>query len=164
LRRLLRRLRERTHQRRPRQHDEGTYRRLEIELAIDFVVMYLVMCTMIATLDDFYPNLNNAYMTLMMAMPNLISSACMKRRADPCRPPSTSLVCQRRLKTTLASGRKLVRQRRRSARSPITVLEPITVALEGLGVVDEAVDHRRGDGGIAEHLAPAAERLPAQAR
>jgi hypothetical protein len=38
----------------------GSYRRLGIELAIDFVVMYLVMYTMIASLDDFYPNLNTA--------------------------------------------------------------------------------------------------------
>lgn len=37
-----------------------------IELAADFVVMYLVMYTMIASLDHFRFNINNVYMTLMM--------------------------------------------------------------------------------------------------
>lgn len=45
------------------------YAMLAIELAIHFVVMYLVMFTMIATLDHFYNNLNMAYMTLMMVAP-----------------------------------------------------------------------------------------------
>jgi uncharacterized protein (DUF305 family) len=45
------------------------YRRFGVELAIDFVVMYLVMYTMIATLGHFRFNLNNAYMTLMMVAP-----------------------------------------------------------------------------------------------
>ena len=48
---------------------KGSYRLLGIEMAIDFVIMYLVMYTMIATLDHFYFNLNNAYMTLMMVAP-----------------------------------------------------------------------------------------------
>ncbi len=43
-----------------------SYRNLAIELLIDFVIMYLVMFTMIATLDDFRFNLNNVYTTLMM--------------------------------------------------------------------------------------------------
>ena len=47
----------------------GSYRRLGVELTIDFVDMYLVMYTMIATLDHFYLNINNVYMTLMMVAP-----------------------------------------------------------------------------------------------
>lgn len=47
----------------------GSYRKLLLETAIDFVIMYLVMYTMIATLDHFYLNLNNVYMTLMMVAP-----------------------------------------------------------------------------------------------
>jgi hypothetical protein len=45
----------------------------------------------------------------------------------------------------------------------VAVLEPVAVTFEGddLGVVDEAVDHGRGDHVIAEHLTPAAERLVA---
>jgi len=43
-----------------------SYRNLAIELLIDFVIMYLVMFTMIATLDHFRFNLNNVYTTLMM--------------------------------------------------------------------------------------------------
>jgi hypothetical protein len=47
----------------------GSYQALGIEMAIDFVIMYLVMYTMIATLDHFHVNLNTAYMTLMMVAP-----------------------------------------------------------------------------------------------
>ena len=43
----------------------------------------------------------------------------------------------------------------------VSVFEPVGVAFEGddIGVVDEAVDHGRGDDVVAEHLAPTAERL-----
>ena len=47
----------------------GHYPVFVIEIALDFVVMYLVMYSMIATLDDFYLNINNVYMTLMMVAP-----------------------------------------------------------------------------------------------
>ena len=40
-----------------------------IEMAGEFVIMYLVMYTMIATIDHFYMNINNLYMTLMMVAP-----------------------------------------------------------------------------------------------
>ena len=43
-----------------------SYKSFGIELVIDFIIMYLVMYTMIASLDHFYLNLNNVYMTLMM--------------------------------------------------------------------------------------------------
>ena len=46
-----------------------SYRNLAIELIVHFMIMYLVMYTMIATLDHFYFNLNNVYMTLMMVTP-----------------------------------------------------------------------------------------------
>ena len=43
----------------------------------------------------------------------------------------------------------------------VAVFEPVAVALQRdhFGVVDEAVDHRRGDDVVAEDFAPAAERL-----
>ena len=50
----------------------GCYKSLSIEMLIGFVIMYLVMYTMIATLDHFYLNLNNVYMTLMMVAPMAI--------------------------------------------------------------------------------------------
>lgn len=51
-------------------HDKrGSYKQLTVELLIDFVIMYLVMYTMIASLEHFYINLNNLYMTLMMVAP-----------------------------------------------------------------------------------------------
>lgn len=50
----------------------GPYARLGIELAIDFVIMYFVMYTMIATLAHLRFNLNNVYMTLMMVAPMAI--------------------------------------------------------------------------------------------
>jgi uncharacterized protein (DUF305 family) len=51
------------------QQSHGSYKELMAELAVDFVIMYLVMYTMIATLSDFYLNINNVYMTLMMVAP-----------------------------------------------------------------------------------------------
>lgn len=48
------------------------YRGLAIELTLDFIVMYLVMYTMIATVAHFHFNLNNVYMTLMMVAPMTI--------------------------------------------------------------------------------------------
>ena len=48
---------------------QGSYRRLAIEVGLDFVIMYLVMYTMIAAVDQLYLNLNNVYMTLMMVAP-----------------------------------------------------------------------------------------------
>ena len=50
-------------------HAGGAYRRLAIELVIDFVIMYFVMYTMIATAGHLYLNVNNVYMTLMMVAP-----------------------------------------------------------------------------------------------
>jgi hypothetical protein len=39
---------------------QGSYKKLSVEMALDFVIMYLIMYTMIASLDHFYLNLNNA--------------------------------------------------------------------------------------------------------
>src|SRR6266487_7077648 len=49
------------------------------------------------------------------------------------------------------------------AAAEVAVAEAVAVALEGedLGVVDEPVDHRGGDGLVAEDLAPGGERLVA---
>ena len=63
----------------------GSYRRLGIELAIDFVIMYLVMYTMIATVDHFYVNINNAYMTLMMVAPMAVVMLLAMRSMFPSR-------------------------------------------------------------------------------
>lgn len=52
-----------------KQASGSSYLRLGAELACDFVVMYLVMYSMIATLSHFRFNLNNVYMTLMMLAP-----------------------------------------------------------------------------------------------
>jgi hypothetical protein len=50
-------------------HKMGSYKHLDIEMALDFAVMYFVVYIMIATLDHLYLNLNNVYMTLMMVAP-----------------------------------------------------------------------------------------------
>ena len=62
-----------------------SYRRFGIELAIEFVIMYLVMYTMIATIGDFYLNLNNVYMTLMMVAPMAIVMVLAMRSMFPSR-------------------------------------------------------------------------------
>ena len=49
-------------------HSSG-YRMLAISFGLHFIIMYLVMYAMIATLDHFRLNLDNVYMTLMMAAP-----------------------------------------------------------------------------------------------
>jgi hypothetical protein len=51
---------------------KGSYRSFAIELVLGFITMYLVMYTMIASLDHFYLTLNNVYMTLMMVSPMAI--------------------------------------------------------------------------------------------
>lgn len=43
-----------------------SYQSLFVMLATHFVAMYLIMYTMIYSLDDFYNNLNQVYMTIMM--------------------------------------------------------------------------------------------------
>ncbi len=48
---------------------KGHYRGLGIEMALHFVIMYLVMYAMIATLAHFYLNIGNVWMTLMMVTP-----------------------------------------------------------------------------------------------
>lgn len=47
----------------------SSYRMLAISFVLHFIIMYLVMYAMIATLDHFRLNLDNVYMTLMMAAP-----------------------------------------------------------------------------------------------
>ena len=50
-------------------HAAHPYRKLFIELALDFVVMFFVMYAMIASARHLYLNLGNVYMTLMMVAP-----------------------------------------------------------------------------------------------
>lgn len=59
------------------------YGRLAIELTLDFIVMYMVMYTMIATLRHFHFNLNNLYMTLMMVAPMTIIMLVSMRSMFP---------------------------------------------------------------------------------
>ena len=53
----------------PADHAAHPYRKLFIELALDFVIMFFVMYAMIASARHFYLNLGNVYMTLMMVAP-----------------------------------------------------------------------------------------------
>lgn len=64
---------------------KGSYWRFGVELAIDFVIMYLVMYTMIATLGHFSLNLNNVYMTLMMVAPMAVVMLISMRSMFPSR-------------------------------------------------------------------------------
>ncbi len=64
-------------------HAGGAYRRLAIELAIDFVIMYFVMYTMIATAGHLYLNVNNVYMTLMMVAPMAVVMLLSMRSMFP---------------------------------------------------------------------------------
>ena len=64
---------------------QGHYGRLMVELAIDFVIMYLVMYTMIRTLDHYYLNINNVWMTLMMVTPMALVMLFAMRSMFPSR-------------------------------------------------------------------------------
>lgn len=67
------------------QAEHGSYKGLAVEMLVDFVIMYLVMFTMIATLDHFHFNLNTVYMTLMMVAPMTIVMLVGMRRMFPSR-------------------------------------------------------------------------------
>jgi uncharacterized protein (DUF305 family) len=73
-------------------HMKGAYQRLSIELAVDFIIMYFVMYTMIATLDHLYLNLNNVYMTLMMLAPMAIVMLISMRSMFPSQRLNTVIV------------------------------------------------------------------------
>lgn len=49
-----------------KQNGDWTYAIFSIELFVEFIFMFLIMYTMISTLDDLYFNAGNVYMTLMM--------------------------------------------------------------------------------------------------
>jgi uncharacterized protein (DUF305 family) len=73
-------------------HGAGHYRHLAIELVVDFAIMYLVMYTMIATLDHFHFNLNNVYMTLMMVAPMAVVMLVAMRSMFPSRRTNIMIV------------------------------------------------------------------------
>src|SRR3546814_9587052 len=64
---------------------KGHYGALGIEMAAHFVIMYLVMYTMIATLDHFYFNNNTFWMTLMMVTPMALIMMLTMRPMFPSR-------------------------------------------------------------------------------
>lgn len=73
------------------QHMQGSYKELTIELVIDFVIMYFVMYTMIASLNHFYLNINNVYMTLMMVAPMAVVMLVAMRSMFPSRRLNVSI-------------------------------------------------------------------------
>ncbi len=64
---------------------QGHYCGLAVEIVLDFIVMYFVMYTMIATLAHFRFNLNNVYMTLMMVAPMTVIMLVSMRSMFPSR-------------------------------------------------------------------------------
>ena len=72
--------------------DQHVYTRLAFELAGEFVMMYLVMYTMIASLDHFYVNINNAYMTMMMVAPMAVVMLISMRAMFPDRRLNIAIV------------------------------------------------------------------------
>lgn len=50
----------------------GSYRKLALAIAINAAVMFLLTYALIDTLDHFYPNINRAYMMLMMVAPMVV--------------------------------------------------------------------------------------------
>ena len=64
---------------------QGHYRGLAVEIVLDFIVMYFVMYTMIATVAHLRFNLNNVYMTLMMVAPMTVIMLVSMRSMFPSR-------------------------------------------------------------------------------
>ena len=64
---------------------QGHYRGLAVEIVLDFIVMYFVLYTMIATVAHFRFNLNNVYMTLMMVAPMTVIMLVSMRSMFPSR-------------------------------------------------------------------------------
>ncbi|MFC5423667.1 DUF305 domain-containing protein [Bosea eneae] len=64
---------------------QGQYRSLAVEIVLDFIVMYFVMYTMIATVAHLRFNLNNVYMTLMMVAPMTVIMLVSMRSMFPSR-------------------------------------------------------------------------------
>lgn len=79
-----------------RNHDstmvKKSYLQFGAELIVDFVLMYLVMYTMIDNLSDFYLNLNNVYMTLMMVAPMAIVMLIFMRSMFPSRMANIAII------------------------------------------------------------------------
>lgn len=71
---------------------KGHYGGLGVEMAAHFVIMYLVMYTMIATLDHFYLNVNSLWMTLMMVTPMTPIMMLTMRQMYPKRSLNIALV------------------------------------------------------------------------
>jgi len=65
------------------QHGQNLYMHYGIELVIDFIIMFFVMYTMIATLGHLYLNINNLYMTLMMVAPMAVVMLISMRSMFP---------------------------------------------------------------------------------
>ena len=64
---------------------KGGYKSLAVEMGIDFVIMYFVMYTMIATVAHLHLNINNLYMTLMMLSPMAVVMLVSMRSMFPSR-------------------------------------------------------------------------------
>jgi uncharacterized protein (DUF305 family) len=58
---------------------------LAIDMVAHFAVMYVVMYAMVASLDHVYPNLNTAWMTLMMVAPMAVIMQVTMRSMFPSR-------------------------------------------------------------------------------
>lgn len=82
----------------PDHKDRSAYKGLAVEMVVDFAIMYLVMYTMIASLDHLRFNINNVYMTLMMVAPMSIVMLVGMRR----------MFRSRRLNIAIASGAALL--------------------------------------------------------
>lgn len=68
------------------------YLSLGRELAADFVVMFFVMYTMIATLDHLYLNISNVYMTMMMVAPMAVLMLVFMRHMFQSRPKNMAVI------------------------------------------------------------------------
>ena len=68
------------------------YRKLFVELALDFVIMFFVMYAMIASAEHLYFNIGNVYMTLMMVAPMMALMIFFMGKMYPSPPANRMLI------------------------------------------------------------------------
>lgn len=62
---------------------QTNYKKLALTVTINFVVMFLLTYALIADWDHFYPNINRAYMAIIMAAPMMVVMLVVMRDMYP---------------------------------------------------------------------------------
>jgi len=70
---------------------KGNYKKLLLVIGINSIIMFLLTYTLIAEISHFYPNINRAYMALIMAAPMVVMMLLFMRPMYPNKKLNTAL-------------------------------------------------------------------------